>query len=30
MAKKIYVGNMNYDTTEETLRQLFSAHGEVA
>jgi RNA recognition motif-containing protein len=29
MAKKIYVGNMNYDTTEETLRQLFSAHGEV-
>jgi RNA recognition motif-containing protein len=30
MAKKIYVGNMNYDTTEETLRQLFSAHGEVS
>ena len=29
MGKKIYVGNMNYDTTEETLRQLFSAHGEV-
>jgi len=29
MAKKIYVGNMSYDTTESTLRELFAAHGEV-
>lgn len=29
MAKKIYVGNMSYDTTENTLRELFAAHGEV-
>ncbi|TFG64460.1 MAG: RNA-binding protein [Spirochaetales bacterium] len=29
MAKKLYVGNMSYDTTEEKLRQLFTAHGEV-
>jgi RNA recognition motif-containing protein len=29
MAKKIYVGNMSYDTTEGTLRELFAAHGEV-
>ena len=28
--KKIYVGNMNYDTTEAALRELFAAHGEVA
>jgi cold-inducible RNA-binding protein len=29
MAKKIYVGNMSYDTTEGTLRELFATHGEV-
>ncbi len=29
MNKKLYIGNMNYDTTEETLRELFAAHGEV-
>jgi cold-inducible RNA-binding protein len=29
MAKKIYVGNMSYDTTESGLRELFSTHGEV-
>jgi len=26
---RIYVGNMNYDTTEEDLRQAFEAYGEV-
>jgi RNA recognition motif-containing protein len=30
MAKKIYVGNMNYNTNEDTLRQLFAQYGEVA
>jgi RNA recognition motif-containing protein len=30
MAKNIYVGNLNYDTTEETLRNLFAEHGEIA
>jgi RNA recognition motif-containing protein len=29
MAKNIYVGNMNYDTTEGTLRELFAEYGEV-
>jgi RNA recognition motif-containing protein len=29
MAKKVYIGNLNYDTTEDTLRELFTAHGEV-
>ena len=29
MAKKLYVGNMNYDTTEDTLRGVFAEHGEV-
>ncbi len=29
MSKKIYVGNMNYDNTEETLTELFSEYGEV-
>lgn len=29
MAKNIYVGNLNYDTTEDSLRALFEAHGEV-
>lgn len=27
--KRIYVGNLSYDTTEEELRQLFAQHGEV-
>lgn len=26
---KIYVGNLNYKTNDATLRELFSAHGEV-
>jgi RNA recognition motif-containing protein len=26
---KLYVGNINFDTTEDTLRETFSAHGEV-
>ncbi|MBD3317762.1 MAG: RNA-binding protein, partial [Chitinivibrionales bacterium] len=26
---KIYVGNMSYSTTEDTLREAFGAHGEV-
>ena len=30
MAKKVYVGNMSYDTNEDKLRELFGAHGEVA
>ena len=29
MAKKVYIGNMSYDTTEGKLRELFEAHGEV-
>lgn len=29
MGKKVYVGNLNYDTTEDRLRELFAAHGEV-
>ena len=29
MAKKIYVGNMSYSTTEEELRALFETYGEV-
>lgn len=27
--KKIYVGNLSYDTTPDELRQLFGQHGEV-
>ena len=30
MSKKIYVGNLNYATTEETLSNLFAQYGEVA
>jgi len=30
MTKKVYVGNLNFDTTEDTLRELFEAHGEVS
>ena len=29
MAKTIYVGNLNYSTTEEELNELFSQYGEV-
>ena len=29
MGKKLYVGNLSYDTTNEALQQLFSAHGTV-
>lgn len=29
MAKKIYVGNLSYSTTEDTLRNQFSQFGEV-
>ncbi len=29
MAKKLYVGNLSYDTTEATLTELFAAIGEV-
>jgi RNA recognition motif-containing protein len=29
MTKKCYVGNMNYDTTEDTLRTHFAGVGEV-
>ena len=30
MGKKIYVGNLSYNTHEEGLRQLFQSYGEVA
>lgn len=29
MSKRIYVGNLPYSTTEDELRDLFSAHGDV-
>lgn len=29
MSKNIYVGNMSYDTTADTLRELFEAYGVV-
>ena len=29
MAQKIYVGNLNYATTEEGLKTLFGSYGEV-
>jgi RNA recognition motif-containing protein len=30
MAKKLYVGNLSYNTTEDTLRNLFSEFGSVS
>ena len=30
MATRIYVGNLPFDTTEESVTSLFSAHGEVS
>lgn len=29
MAKKIYVGNMNYATTEDEIRDVFAQYGDV-
>ena len=29
MSKKIYVGNMSYDTNESSLTEMFSEFGEV-
>ena len=29
MTTNLYVGNLNYDTTEDTLRTLFAEYGEV-
>jgi RNA recognition motif-containing protein len=29
MAKKLYVGNLNYSTDEASIRKMFEAHGEV-
>jgi RNA recognition motif-containing protein len=29
MAKRLYVGNLNYGTTDSTLRELFAAYGTV-
>ena len=29
VAKKLYVGNLTYDTTEDNLVELFSEYGEV-
>ena len=29
MAKKLYVGNLSYNTTEDSLRNLFAGHGNV-
>ena len=30
MAKKLYVGNLSYNTTEDGLRNLFTGYGSVA
>jgi len=30
MAKKLYVGSLSYDTTDESLKGLFAQYGEVA
>ena len=29
MAKRMYVGNISYDTTEEKLKEVFGVYGEV-
>ncbi len=29
MSKNLYVGNLSYDTTEDTIRTLFSEYGEI-
>lgn len=29
MGKRLYVGNLSYDTTDERLREMFEAHGSV-
>ncbi len=29
MAQKLYVGNLSFDATEDSVRDLFSQHGEV-
>jgi cold-inducible RNA-binding protein len=29
MAKKVYVGNLSYDTTDDTLRTLFAEYGGI-
>jgi RNA recognition motif-containing protein len=29
MGKKLYVGNLSYDTTDNALEQMFAAHGTV-
>lgn len=29
MSTNLYIGNLNYDTTEDTLRQVFAEYGEV-
>ena len=29
MAKKVYVGNLSFDTTQDKLQELFEAHGQV-
>jgi len=29
MGRKLYVGNLNYETTSDDLKQLFAAHGTV-
>lgn len=30
MTNKVYVGNLSYDTAEDTLKNLFEQHGSVA